>query len=223
MLEELLNEATSAAHAGDWQKAERLVHQLAGSPDKGIQVAVKALGRFGKLRTELAIKVIHLIGYPRNESAIPGLIYFIGDRNLPGWDEALTALAEMGPDVVVPHLVRALLNKEEPYHTGQTWSPDVEGICIMVSGLDREYARRCCPAVNYILSQQYPPSDPEIDYLLDVVERAGNDQDYVLPTLLALAKKYQGSGIETRARSLIFSYKQETLETYRLLLNRGEI
>jgi len=63
MLEELLNEATSAAHAGDWQKAERLVHQLAGSPDEGIQVAVKALGRFGKLRTELAIKVIHLIGF----------------------------------------------------------------------------------------------------------------------------------------------------------------
>jgi hypothetical protein len=74
MLEELLDEAVSAASRGDWQEVERLVSQLASSPNETIPVAIKALRKVGHRRQELAIKAIHLIGYPANEPAIATLV-----------------------------------------------------------------------------------------------------------------------------------------------------
>ncbi len=141
------------------KKAERLIQQLAESPDEAIHMAVNTLRQPDKSRQALAIRVIHLIGYPKNVSAIAELLYHIGDPNLPGWNEAVETLVDMGPDVVVPHLVQALLEKGPPYHVdvgeNLTWAYDVDGICCMLSmrTITSEYALRCCPAINYLLNQ----------------------------------------------------------------------
>jgi hypothetical protein len=102
----------------------------------------------------------------------------------------------MGADVVVPHLLKAILSKEPPYHSGEgkslTWSSDVEGICGFLVKAPQEYTIRCCPAITYLLSRD-EPKGPEIDMMLSVVERAGTQETYVLSTLIALVTKYHGS------------------------------
>jgi hypothetical protein len=228
MLEELLDEALLAQGTRDVQKAERLIHQLAEFPEEALHLAVDALRQPGKSRQALAIRVIHLIGYPKNEPAIAELLYHIGDPNLPGWNEAVETLVDMGPDVVVPHLVQALLEKGPPYHVdvgeNQTWAYDVDGICCMLSmrTITSEYALRCCPAINYLLNQADLAQDtdkcPDIDMLLDVVEKAGGQVDYVLPTLIALAKKHHHSDVGERAKTLISAFPPATRATYKLLL-----
>jgi hypothetical protein len=212
MLDKLLDEAASAR---DKQEAERLVRQLANSPDEAIGVVVKALRQPGKHRQAVAIRVIRLIGYPKNASAIQELVYHIGDPNLPGWQEAVNTLVEMGPDAVVPNLVQTFLDMGR---TWESWADDVDGLCCMLNQIKREYALRCCPAVNYLLSQDNLPKSPDIDSLLDVVEQGGRNVDYVLPTLIALAKKHHDNDLGRRARKLISSFNKETLDTYRLLL-----
>src|SRR6266446_4759682 len=228
MLQQLLDEALLATRLGNKPKADQLIHQLADASDEAVDVLVKALHQPGKARQALAIQALHLIGYPKNELAIPELIYHIGDPNLPGWSEAVETLTEMGPDVVVPHLVQALLEKGPPYHTdvgnNQTWAYDVEGLCTMLSmkTIAGEYALRCCPAVHHLLSQadftQATGASPDADMLLDVIEKAGDQVAYVLPTLMALAKKQRESDVGKRAQKLISTFPEEVLAVYKLLL-----
>ncbi len=226
MAENLLEEAILAIRTGNQQKAEQLIHQIASASDDVLDILVKELQPPGKLPQALAIRIIRVIGYPKNQSAIPELLYHIGDPNLPGWLEAVHTLTDMGPDVIVPHLVKALLEKGEPYHTlagkNQTWAYDVEGICSMLSlsSLEREYALRCCPAINTLLSSAKPASSPEIDSLLDVVEKAGNQVHYVLPTLIAIAQKFPTSDDGKHAKHLISTFEPETLVIYRLLIDQ---
>src|SRR5258708_9159880 len=201
MLQQLLDEALLATRLGNKPKADQLLHQLADSCDEAVDVLVKAVHQPGKGRQALAIQALHFIGYPKNEPAIPELIYHIGDPNLRGWSEAVETLTEMGPDVVVPHLVQALLEKGSPYHTdvgnNQTWAYDVEGLCTMLSmkTIAGEYALRCCPAVHHLLSQadftQATGASPDADMLLDVIEKAGDQVAYVLPPLIPLPTKHR--------------------------------
>ena len=228
MLEKLLDEALLAHRARDMQKAERLIHQLAESPEEALHLAVDVLRQPGKIRQALAIRVIHLIRYPKNEQAIAALLCHIGDPILPGWNEAVETLVDMGPDVVVPHLVQALLEKGPPYHVdvgeNLTWAYDVDGICCMLSmrTITSENALRCCPAINCLLNQADLAQDtdkyPDIDMLLDVVEKAGDQVDYVLPTLIALAKKHPDSDVGERAKTLVSAFPAAIRATYKLLL-----
>src|SRR5258708_38466633 len=107
MLQHLLDEALLATRLGNKPKADQLIHQLADASDEAVDVLVKALHPPGKARPALAIQAPHLIGYPKNELAIPELIYHIGDPNLPGGSEAVKTGTGKGPDVGVPHLVPA--------------------------------------------------------------------------------------------------------------------
>jgi len=97
----------------------QLAHQLADASDEAVDILVKALRQPDKTRQALAIRVLHLIGPPKNEPGIPELIYHIGDPNLPGWSEAVETLTDMGPDVAVPHLIQALWKKDRHI----TWMP----------------------------------------------------------------------------------------------------
>lgn len=229
MLITLLDEATLATRAGDDTKAEQLLRQMAAASAEAVNVALKALWEPDKLRKALAIRVLHVIGYPQNESAIPELLYHIGDPNLPGWQEAVETLIDMGPDVVVPHIIAALLMKGPPYHTvsgkkDQTWAYDVEGICFMLSmsTIPSEYALRCCPTISFLLVQAeaYPvtATSPDIGFLLDVIEKAGHQVEYVLPTLLALAQKHHESDIGKRAKQLASTFPPSTVADYTLLV-----
>lgn len=228
MLEQFLDEALLATRLGNKPKANQLIYQLADASDEAVIVLVKALRHPEKARQALAIRALHLIGYPKNEPAIPELIYHIGDPNIPGWSEAVETLIDMGPDVIVPHLIQALLEKGPPYHAdagkNQTWAYDVEGLCTMLSTktIADEYALRCCPAVHYLLSQadfsQAAGASPDVDMLLDVVERAGDQVAYILPTLIALVKKQRESEVGKHAQKLISAFAEEALTDYKLQL-----
>ncbi|GHO58276.1 HEAT repeat domain-containing protein [Ktedonobacter robiniae] len=230
MLEQLLDEALQATRLGNKPKADQLLYQLADASDGVVDVLVKALRHPGKARQALAIRALHLIGYPKNEPAIPELIYHIGDPNLLGWSEAVETLTDMGPDVIVPHLIQALLEKGPPYHAdagkNQTWAYDVEGLCTMLSmkTIADDYALRCCPTVHCLLSQagfsQAAGASPDVDTLLDVVERAGDQVAYVLPTLIALVKKQRESEVGKHAQKLISAFPEEALTDYKLQLRQ---
>lgn len=231
MLEQLLAEVLVATRIGNMQKADQLIRQLALiASEEEVDGLVKALRQTNKVPQELIIQALHLIGYPKNEPAIPELIYHIGDPNLLGWSEAVETLTDMGPDVVVPHLIQAFLEKGPPYHAdagnNQTWAYDVEGLCTMLSmeTISGEYVLRCCPAVHYLLSQaeftQATGASPDADMLLDVVEKAGDQVAYVLPALIALAKKQRESDVGKRVQKLISAFPQEVLMDYAFLLRR---
>src|SRR5260221_6236974 len=95
MLQQLLDEALLATRLGNKPKADQLIHQLADASDEAVDVPVKTLHQPGKARQALAIQALHLIGYPKNEPAIPELIYHICDPNLPRLSEAGETLTEM--------------------------------------------------------------------------------------------------------------------------------
>ncbi len=61
---------------------------------------------------------------------------------------------------------------------------------------------------------------PDIDGLLDVVEKAGAQVPYVLPTLIDLAKKQRESDTGKQARKLISVFPEEVLAAYKLLLHQ---
>lgn len=225
MSEQLLEEATRAFYWGDRQEGQRLMQQLASTPEETMKVLLESFKEAKLAKQAVAIRIMQMIGYPQNVAAIPELIYHIGDPNLPGWEEAVWTLIEMGADVIMPHLLKAILSKEPPYHRGEgkslTWSPDVEGICGLLLTAPQEYAIRCCPAITYLLSRD-EPKGPDIEMMLDVVEKAGIQQTYVLPTLIALATKYHARDEGKHAREMIFSFPQEILEPYQLLLTQLE-
>lgn len=217
MLEKLLNEATFAAREYNEQKAEYIIQELVKSPDEAIKVLVNALREPDKIRQAIAIRVIRLIGYPKNESAIPSLVYHIGDPNLPGWGDAVNALTDMGLHVVIPYLIHALWNRDK----NQYWGADVEGMCNMLLTVDRIYAVACGPTLVYILGWSDLPPDKELDksFLLDVLEKIGPDcAIYALPTLIDLVSREGTNVVGKQAQRLIQSFSKEALEPYKFLL-----
>lgn len=242
MLEQLLDEATAAnSRKGGRQEASRIMQQIINTPDEAIAAMITALGVPDKLRQATAIEVIRLIGYPKNEPTIPLLITYLADINHPGWPDVVDTLVDMGPDVIVPHLIRRMIGPGFPYslregnlqeQQARIWYWDVYGICSMLSWqeIDQEYVLRCCPVVNFLLTQiGVQPLSPEgsqtqlhvpLYGLLDVIQRAGDQVSYVLPTLIQLTKRYQGNEIGKRTRALIASYKPEELAPYQLLLSQ---
>lgn len=217
MLEKLLDEANRATREYDEQKVEYFMQELVKSPDEAIKVLVKALRQPDKIRQAVAIRVIRLIGYPKNESAIPSLVYHIGDPNLPGWNEAVNALTDMGLHVVVPYLIRAIWNRGK----NQYWGADVEGMCSMLLTVDRAYAVACGPTLVYILGRSDLPPDKDLDkgYLLDVLEKIGSASvTYALPTLIDLVSREGTSEVGKQVRRFIQSFSEEALEPYKFLL-----
>ncbi len=218
MLELLLDEATRANREYDEQKAEYFIQELVKSPDEAIKVLVSTLRQSDKIRQAVAIRVIRLIGYPKNEPAIPSLVYHIGDPNLPGWSEAVNALTNMGLHVIVPHLIRAIWNRDK----NQYWGADVEGMCSMLLTVDRAYAVACGPTLVYILGRSDLPPDEDLDkgFLLDALEKIGADSlAYALPTLIDLVSKEGVSEVGKQAQRLIQSFSKEALELYKFLLD----
>jgi DNA-directed RNA polymerase subunit F len=213
MLEKFLDEANRATHEYEEQKAEYFIQELVKLPDEAIKVLVKALRQPDKIRQAVAIRIICLIGYPKNESAIPSLVYHIGDQNLPGWGEAVQTLTDIGPNVVVPYLIRAMWDR----NSHQYWGDDVEGICNMLTFVDRAYAVACGPTLVYILGRSDLPLDK--GFLLDVLEKIGAENvTYALPTLFDLASREGTSEVGKQTWRLIQSFSEETLEPYKFLL-----
>jgi hypothetical protein len=144
-------------------------------------------------------------------------VYHIGDPNLPGWNEAVNALTDMGLHVVVPYLIRAIWNRDK----NQYWGADVEGMCSMLLTVDHTYAVACGPTLVYILGRSDLPPDKDLDkgYLLDVLKKIGPDgMAYALPTLIDLLSREGTSEVGKQTWRLIQSFSEEALEPYKFLL-----
>jgi HEAT repeat protein len=209
MLKDLLETATSTF---DEQERKQLIRQMVSFPDEIIPIAHEALHQPPLVRQEVAIEIFRELGYPANALIIPDLIIHLGDPNRLGWDAAVETLEKMGPDVVVPHLIQALLDPKKYEYS----YADIEGLCFMLKQVDPEFARRCCPAINYLLSQRSLAECIDSDFLLDVIERAGSEQTYVLPALFELQKITKRDDIAERIQCMIATFPSDTRANYAL-------
>jgi hypothetical protein len=88
----------------------------------------------------------------------------------------------------------------------------------------REYSLLCCPVIHYLLSLAdfacERETSPDIQILLDVVEKAGDQLAYVLPTLIIIAKKHRVSNVGKHVRRLITAFPEEALAAKTFLLHQ---
>ncbi len=217
MLEAQLDEAASSNES----VRTRIIAELAAHPEETLGPVLHTLRQRPDSRWEVALQVIRVMGYPQNAPALPTLVALVTDRNAFGWWEIIETLTDIGPQVVVPHLVRYLWQKDQnPY-----WGDDVESLCAMLSQVDRVYAVLCGPMIAHILGRDDlpPPRDLDTSFILDVLEKVGPDcAEYALPSLLHLLQKEGASDIAKQVSRLISSFDKETLEPYTLLLPQSQ-
>jgi hypothetical protein len=213
MIQELIQEALYARG----EKSKDLIRQIVSHPDEALEFALSVLGTAGTARWRLATEIIHAIGYPRNVPGIPVLIAGVGDRNFVAWQEAVDALVEMGPDVVVPYLIRHMLVRK----LYVSWGSEVESMCEMLWLIeDRTYLLRCGPVISSILNiGDIPPEYLDKEFMLDALEAIGPEcAVYALPTLIQFAQKEGTSEQGMQARHLMSSFSQEDQAPYVLVL-----
>ncbi len=217
MLEEKLREAAQA----DEHTREHIIHDLASHADEILPALIHRL-QFGPKggTQQMAALVIHAIGYPRNQSAIPALIERVEDLNAPARHEAAQALLAMPLEAVVPALIEVLLDRGR--HV-LYWGEAVNGICAMMTraGASRDLALRCGPVIAYLLSQESLASDSDLErlYPLDVLKKIGEEcAVYALPALISLVEREGTSDLGQEARELIASFNPALLEPYQLVL-----
>jgi hypothetical protein len=217
VLEENLSEAVLA----DEHTREQIIRDLASRPDEMLPALIHRV-QFGPKGgvEQMAARVIHAIGYPRNQSAIPALIERVEDLNAPARHEAAQALLAMPAGAVAPALIGVLLDRGQ--HV-LYWGEAVNGICAMMTsaGASRDLALRCGPVLAYLLSQESLASDRDLDfgYLLDVFKKIGEEcAFYALPALISFVQREGTSDLGQEARELIASFNPVLLEPYRYVL-----
>src|SRR5258706_8290593 len=150
----MIGNALDEAAFSDKETKQRIIRDLAARPDEALESIRTVLTTPQKRRWGVAVQVIRAIGYPRNVLAIPELVDQVSDLNSPARNESIQALTEMERSVVVPHLMKALLDSHQ---TREYWPDAIAGSCSMLARVGREYALACVPAVAYLLSQNIPP------------------------------------------------------------------
>lgn len=206
------------ARLADEQTREWIIRELASSPDETLEGVVGVLKTAQKHRWKIAVQVIRAIGYPRNASAIPQLIDQVSDLNSPAGKEAGETLADMGPHVVVPHLIKTMLERSQ---RREYWLEAVAGICSMLQSIERDFAIQCGPTVSYLLGQAVIDQElmPWSWYLLLVLEKLGPEcATYALPVLIDFVKREGASEEGKEALDLIASFDKEALEPYKWVL-----
>jgi hypothetical protein len=170
----------------------------------------------GKIYWRPAMKVVRLVGYPRNAIAIPLIIEHASDGNSLAPEEALLALSEITPDVIIPYLLEIFLGKEQG---SKSWAYQVEDMCMFWS-VEPMYAIRCGPAIAYLLSRHDLPHQPDTLTLLEVLEKIGPDcAYYALPPLVDLIEREERSDVVRKARGLMASFSPLSLEPYTRLVS----
>ncbi len=217
MLEEKLREAAQA----DDHTREHIIRDLASRPDEMLPALIHRLRSGPKGGTErMAARVIHAIGYPRNQSAILALIERVEDLNAPVWNEAIQTLLDMPAEAVIPAVIQVLLDRgQQVLH----WDEAIDGMRALITsaGASRDLALRCGPVIAYLLSQESLANDRDLDfgYLLDVLKKIGEEcAVYALPALISFVQREGTSDLGQEARELIASFNPALLEPYRYVL-----
>jgi HEAT repeat protein len=217
VLEEKLREAALANE----HIRERIIRDLASHADDILPVLIHRLRSGPKGGTAfMAAQVIHAIGYPRNQSAIPVLIDRVEDLNNPVWNEAIQTLLDMPAEAVVPAVIQVLLDRGQQV---LYWGEAVNGMCAMMAraGVSQDLALRCGPVIAYLLSQESLASDRDLDfgYLLDVLKKIGEEcAFYALPALISFVQREGTSDLGQEAQELIASFNPALLDPYQYVL-----
>lgn len=207
-----------AAAYAETDQRKRLLNEIASFPEETLSVAFKILRSMNQRLWRVAVQVIRTIGYPQNAEAILWMIARVEDKNFLAREEAIQTLLDMGPNVVVPYLILEMWDAKRH----QYWGADVEGICNMLTFVDRAYAVACGPTLVYILGRSDLPPDEDLDkgFLLDVLEKIGPESvTYALPTLIDLVSREGTSDVGKQARRFIETFSKEALEPYKFLLD----
>src|SRR6266700_3973963 len=200
---------------------EQIIRDLASRPDEMLPALTHRLRSGPKGGTErMAARVIHVIGYPHNQSAIPALIERVEDLNALVWNEAMQTLLDMPAEAVVPAVIQVLLDRGQ--HV-LYWGEAVNGMCAMMAhaGASRDLALRCGPVIADFLRQESLASDRDFDfgYLLDVLKKIGEEcAFYALPALISFVQREGTSDLGQEARELIASFNPALLEPYQYVL-----
>lgn len=209
--------ALEAAAYAEADQQNRLLNEIARFPEEALSIAFKILRSMNQRLWRVAVQLIRTVGYPQNAEAILWMIASVEDRNFLAREEAMQTLLDMGPDVVVPYLILEMWDAKRH----QYWGADVEGICSMLTFVDRAYAVACGPTLVYILGRSDLPPDEDLDkgFLLDVLKKIGVDSlAYALPTLIDLVSREGTSDVGKQTWQLIQSFSKEALEPYKFLL-----
>lgn len=213
----MFEEQLDVASASDEQVRQQIIQELASHPSETIDAITKGYHR--KSRWKIAIQVIRAMGYPANSGAIPWLVDHI-DRNSPAWAETVEAISELGPQIVIPHLMRAMWGVES---RDSEWAYDVESICALLSALDKEFAVACVPIIIYLLSLRVDPRRLDPAFLLDVLEKAGADHTAcAIPWIIDVWQRDSKSDVGVQAQTFLTTFATGKLEPYQLILDSGE-
>jgi len=214
MIEHILDQAVRANES----EQDRILQTLASTPNETLPAIIQIFSKNAKkMYWEPAMKVIRLIGYPHNAPVISLIIEHASDGNSLAHGEALLALSQIQPNVIIPYLLEIFLGKEQG---NKLWAYRVEDICMMFWSVEPIYAIRCGPTIAYLLSRHDLPHQPDTLTLLEVLEKIGPDSaNYALPPLVDLIEREERSDIVEKAQALIASFSPLSLEPYKRLVS----
>ncbi len=165
----------------------------------------------------IAIDVLHDIGYPRNKIAISRLVEGLCDGNNPGWQEIIEILKDIPATVVVPYMIRIMLdqNIQREY-----WTSDVEGISLALAKLGDAYIQYCFPSLIYILSKEIDTSNIDLEFLLRVFEKCDiHNYPSVIPALIRIKQQNTRNDLQEKARILLEKFTSHELMMYAMTIN----
>lgn len=217
----LVDKAFSSAgdYVSDNQIRDRLIQELANHPDESLDAALYILQNPLKEWWEVALQVIHAIGYPNNAPAIPLLIAHASMGNDPAESDAIQALLALGPDIVIPYLIDALYNGG---HTNTYLWVSASDICGLLRShqLGQEHVDPCGPMIAYLLSQTPKEQKHIARRLLQVLEKIGPKcAAYALPALIHVVLKGANDEVGIQAQRFIEFFDKKVMEPYVFLLS----
>jgi HEAT repeat protein len=130
-----LGAANSLAQIGEPAVPDLLHYVISPNP-------YKTTGRRYK-----AIKVLQMMGYPANRSAIHFMVSQVSWINSPGWDDSLEVMKNIG-EPVIPAVRQALkLYKKDLYE----YSIEIKGICLLLEQMSKRAIAPLVPDLLYLL------------------------------------------------------------------------
>jgi HEAT repeat protein len=94
-----------------------------------------------------AIKVLQLMGYPANRSAIHFMVSQVSWINSPGWDDSLEVMKNIG-EPVIPAVRQALKLYKKDLHE---YSIEIKGLCVLLEQMSKRAIAPLVPDLLYLL------------------------------------------------------------------------
>jgi HEAT repeat protein len=94
-----------------------------------------------------AIKVLQLMGYPANRSAIHFMVSQVSWINSPGWDDSLEVMKNIG-EPVIPAVRQALKLYKRDLHE---YSIEIKGVCVLLEQMNKRAIAPLVPDLLYLL------------------------------------------------------------------------